>query len=193
MESLVDVLVEFVKKFRFIEFVLSVTIVLAMMIIPTINFLSFIMPLDDRTDWIIFVFCVCLTYLLILLVKKITIYLKERKRQSNEKKKKQAIPLQNEEVKNKHQIDLYEMLDETKKIYIDNAFIKKGNVPQRLRIDNDSIIYLIKTNIALYYSDTLENVEDKKNGKYYNSYMCYLSPVIYDYIKNKEDTQNANT
>ncbi|MBQ3161617.1 MAG: hypothetical protein IJC04_05765 [Oscillospiraceae bacterium] len=193
MESLVDVLVEFVKKFRFIEFVLSVTIVLAMMIIPTINFLSFIMPLDDRTDWIIFVFCVCLTYLLILLVKKITIYLKERKRQSNEKKKKQAILLQNEEVKNKHQIDLYEMLDETKKIYIDNAFIKKGNVPQRLRIDNDSIIYLIKTNIALYYSDTLENVEDKKNGKYYNSYMCYLSPVIYDYIKNKEDTQNANT
>lgn len=60
----------------------SLFIVLAMMLVPKINYLSFLMPLDSREKWIMFVFAITSTYIalsvLTFLCKKVYDYYKNK-------------------------------------------------------------------------------------------------------------------
>lgn len=201
MEHLTQVVIEFLRKVKFLEVIISTTLVLGIMVVPKINLLKFLMPLDENRKWITFVFAILLSYIFIVAIEKSWDIVKAKisKRKSEkiiqyENEKKENKMRQNELKEREHYINLYNMLDAEKKTYIKNSLLKNNNKPQRLRIDNNSITYLIRTRIVLNYTETYEILPDYDTFSSIESYMCYLNPIIFDYIvQNKEDTQNANT
>lgn len=56
------------EKFDFMKLMICVFVVLALMLVPGINYLSFIMPLDTAEKWIKFAFALVATYLVQLII-----------------------------------------------------------------------------------------------------------------------------
>lgn len=68
MKSLENVLIKILEKFDIVKIMVSAFIVLALMLVPKINYLDFLMPLDRPEKWIEFVFAIILSYIVITLI-----------------------------------------------------------------------------------------------------------------------------
>lgn len=66
MNDLGLLLSKIIEKFDIKKLLFSAFIVLALMLVPKINFLHFLMPLDSWEKWIQFIFALITTYIIIL-------------------------------------------------------------------------------------------------------------------------------
>ncbi len=57
-----------IDKFDFKELMICLFVVLSLMLVPRINVLSFLMPLDSAKKWIVFVFVLIAVYLVLTLI-----------------------------------------------------------------------------------------------------------------------------
>ena len=67
MNDLGLLLSKIIEKFDIKKLMFSVFVVLALMLMPKINFLRFLMPLDNSEKWIEFIFALITTYIIILI------------------------------------------------------------------------------------------------------------------------------
>lgn len=61
-------LIKIIDKFDIKKLIISLFVVLAFMVVPKINFLNFLMPLDDAQKLITFVFALLLAYIVLLVL-----------------------------------------------------------------------------------------------------------------------------
>lgn len=80
MKDLGAFLSNLIEKFDIKKLIICAFVVLALMLVPKINFLSFLMPLDNAEKWIMFIFALITTYIalafLIYLWNRIKYYFK---------------------------------------------------------------------------------------------------------------------
>ena len=78
MNDLGLLLSKIIEKFDIRKIMFSVFVVLALMLVPKINFLHFLMPLDNIEKWIKFIFAIITTYIIILVFVFGAEYLKNK-------------------------------------------------------------------------------------------------------------------
>ena len=65
MKDLGTFLSNLIEKFDIKKLMICAFVVLALMVVPRINFLKFLMPLDNADKWIVFIFALITTYLIL--------------------------------------------------------------------------------------------------------------------------------
>ena len=65
MKDWASFLSNLIEKFDIKKLIICVFIVLALMVVPKINFLNFLMPLDNAEKWIKFIFATITTYIVL--------------------------------------------------------------------------------------------------------------------------------
>lgn len=68
MKYFENVLIKILEKFDIVKIMVSAFIVLALMLVPKIDYLDFLMPLDSPEKWIKFIFAIVLSYIIISLI-----------------------------------------------------------------------------------------------------------------------------